>query len=301
MAVPTYEQIMLPLLKQLSGGAVCSIPDLIEKLALEFQLSSEDRNELLPSGIRFRFDNRVGWARTYMKKAKLMVSPERGKVQITERGKSVLSESPIEINSKFLRKFPEFVEFKKRSTSSTVDKSEVQKGESKPEELLEESYAVLMSNLESDMLDVIRSGSPRFFEQLVLDLLLGMGYGGSRKDAGEHLGRSGDKGIDGIIKEDKLGLNVIYIQAKKWENTVGRPDIQAFVGSLEGQKANRGIFITTSQFSSEAKEYVEGISKKVVLIDGAALAKLMIENNIGVSISANYELKRIDTDYFVEE
>ena len=128
-----------------------------------------------------------------------------------------------------------------------------------------------------------------------------MGYGGSRKDAGEHLGRSGDKGIDGIIKEDKLGLNVIYIQAKKWENTVGRPDIQAFVGSLEGQKANRGIFITTSQFSSEAKEYVEGISKKVVLIDGAALAKLMIENNIGVSISANYELKRIDTDYFVEE
>ena len=301
MAVPTYEQIMLPLLKQLSGGAVCSLPDLIEKLALEFQLSPEDRNELLPSGVRYRFDNRVGWARTYMKKAKLMVSPERGKVQITERGKSVLDEKPKEINSKFLRKFPEFVEFKKRSTNSSVNRREVQQGESTAEELLEEGYSELISNLESDLLDKIKSASPRFFEQLVVDLLLGMGYGGSRKDAGERLGRSGDKGIDGLIKEDKLGLNVIYVQAKKWENTVGRPDIQAFVGSLEGQKANRGIFISTSQFSSEAKAYVEEISKKVVLIDGATLAKLMIEHNVGVSVSAKYELKKIDTDYFIEE
>ena len=236
-----------------------------------------------------------------MKKAGLLISPERGKVQITERGKTVLNENPGEINSKFLRRFSEFVQFQERSVSSGVDGKEQLQGVITPEEQLEESYSELISSLESDLLERIKSASPRFFEQLVVDLLLSMGYGWSRKDAGERLGRTGDGGIDGIIKEDKLGLDVIYIQAKRWENTVGRPDIQAFVGSLEGQKANRGIFISTSQFSSEAKSYVEEISKKVVLIDGAKLAKLMIEHNVGVSVSAKYELKKIDTDYFIEE
>ena len=301
MAVPTYEQIMLPFLGHLSKDQVCSMSALIEQLAVEFELSPVERNELLPSGSQYKFDNRVGWARTYMKKAGLLISPERGKVQITERGKTVLNENPGEINSKFLRRFSEFVQFQERSVSSGVDGKEQLQGVITPEEQLEESYSELRSSLESDLLERIKSASPRFFEQLVVDLLLSMGYGGSRKDAGERLGRTGDGGIDGIIKEDKLGLDVIYIQAKRWENTVGRPDIQAFVGSLEGQKANRGIFISTSQFSSEAKAYVEEISKKVVLIDGAKLAKLMIEHNVGVSVSAKYELKKIDTDYFIEE
>jgi len=301
MAIPDFQQIMLPLLRVIISGSVFSISDVVEQLSKEFKLSEEEQREGLPSGTQLKFENRVGWARTYMKKAGLLISPERGKIQITDRGQSVLNEKLDKLTSNYLGRFPEFKEFRKAAPPQVITKDNLVVNGSTPEEMLEESFTELISNLENDLLEKIKSASPKFFEQLVIDLLLKMGYGGSRKDAGERLGRSGDSGIDGIIKEDKLGLDVIYIQAKRWESTVGRPIVQEFVGSLAGKRAKRGILITTSQFSKEAEEYAISIETKVVLIDGETLAKLMIENNVGVSITARYELKKIDTDYFSED
>jgi len=301
MAIPDFQQTMLPLLRFIKSGSVYSISEVVEQLAKEFMLSEEERREGLPSGTQLKFENRVGWARTYMKKAGLLVSPERGKIQITDRGLKVLKENLDKITSNYLRRFPEFKEFRDTTTTQVIATDNSAPSGSTPEEILEESFAELLTNLENDLLENIKTASPKFFEQLVIDLLLKMGYGGSRKDAGERLGRSGDGGIDGIIKEDKLGLDVIYIQAKRWENTVGRPVVQEFVGSLAGKRAKRGILITTSQFSREAQEYASSIETKIVLIDGDTLAKLMIENNVGVSVTAKYELRRIDTDYFSED
>jgi len=299
MTIPSYQEVMLPLLKFVSDGRVYSMRENYDKLAEEFQLSDEEREKLLPSGTQRVFDNRVGWARTYLKKAGLLESPKRGYVKITYEGLEVLKQEPSKIDVDFLMQFPSFVEFKTGSKEKTRDKPSKEKFT--PEESLEYSYQALRDKLAKELLKKVMSCSPEFFERLVVDLLVKMGYGGSRKDAGEAIRKSGDGGIDGIIKEDKLGLDTIYIQAKRWQGTVPRPEIQKFAGALQGQKAKKGVFITTSTFSRQAQEYASSIDNKIVLIDGKKLAQLMIDHNVGVSTVQSYEIKKIDTDYFSEE
>lgn len=295
MTIPDFQAIMLPLLQYASDGK--------EYLADVFNLSNEERKELLPSGQQTVFDNRVGWARTHLKKAVLLEYPKRGFFQITERGKDLLIQNPTKINIKFLNQFPEHIEF--LNSKKDNDKSEpeiIEISETTPQESIEFGYQKIRKELELELLNRVKSCSPDFFERLVVDLLVKMGYGGSRRDAGRAIGKSGDGGIDGIIKEDKLGLDIVYIQAKRWDNTVvGRPEIQKFVGALHGQRARKGVFITTSRFSQEAREYVSIIDSKIVLIDGQELAQLMIDNHVGVSTVSIYEIKKIDSDYFTDE
>ena len=305
MPIPDYQSIMLPLLRLAADGVVHKYRDAIERLAQHFDLSGDERRELLPSGKQPTFDNRVGWARTYMTKAGLLSSPKRGQFQITERGKQVLAENPGRINVTFLEKFPEFIEFRnlrhEKAESSSVPTTISQSDESTPEEALEAAYESLRSDLINEILETVKNCSPAFFEELVVDLIVRMGYGGSRREAGQAIGRSGDEGIDGIIKEDRLGLDIIYIQAKRWNAVVGRPDIHKFAGALQGQRARKGIFITTSSFSREAHDYAGNIDSKIILIDGKTLVEYMVDNNVGVTVEATYELKRIDGDYFSED
>lgn len=301
--IPDYQKIMIPLLKYAEDSQEHHTRDVIEQLADEFELSEEERRELLPSGQQAVFYNRVGWARTYLKKAGLLESTKRGYFKITERGLKVLKDQLTEIDAKYLEQFPEFVQFKTtKVVKEEIEGEELGKyEESTPEELMEIGSQKLQKELASELLDRIKKCSPIFFETLVVELLVKMGYGGSRAEAGKAIGRPGDEGIDGIIKEDKLGLDIIYIQAKKWENQVGRPEIQKFAGALQGQRARKGIFITTSTFPDTAIDYVSNIDNKIILIDGERLAQLMIENDIGVSKIAEYKIKKIDTDYFSEE
>jgi restriction system protein len=303
MAIPDFQTIMLPFLKFSGDGRVHSKHETVEYLADAFDLTEEERKELLPSGKQGLFDNRVAWAKTYMKQAKLIDSPKWGLFAITERGKRVLAENPEKINVKYLEQFPEFLEFRQRKKEK--EKEEIGpkdlEGNINPEEALENAYQELQENLASELLENIKKCPSDFFERLVVDVLIKMGYGGSRKEAGRAIGRTGDEGMDGIIKEDKLGLDIIYMQAKRWENTVGRPEIQKFAGALQGQRARKGIFITTSNFSKEALDYVKNIDSKIILIDGQRLAELMIEHNVGVSPVASYVIKKIDTDYFIED
>jgi restriction system protein len=304
MAIPDYQSIMLPLLKYLGDRNEHHIRDAIEGLAGQLGLTPEEQKEILPSGQQYTFDNRVGWARTYMKKAGLVESTKRGYFKITERGLKVLEDKPEEINVQFLKRFPEFIEFqatkREKEGQDKLDKI-VERELLTPEESIESVYQRLRQNLASELIQQIKNCSPPFFEKLVIDLLIGMGYGGTRKDAGEAIGRSGDEGIDGIIKEDRLGLDIVYVQAKRWENPVSRPEIQKFAGALLGRKAKKGIFITTSAFTKDAREYAEKIESKIVLIDGETLAQLMIDHNIGVSSVASYILKKMDNDYFIED
>jgi restriction system protein len=297
MPVPDFQTVMLPLLKIASDGQEHTLLDADEKLAAAFGLSDEDRNELLPSGTQSKFYNRVRWAGTYLRKAGLIASAKRGKFGITTRGQEVLKASPQSITVQYLLQFPEFVEFRAQSQPSSKDgHKEIvtdEQGQT-PEETLESAYQKLRLALAQELLDRIKGCSPKFFERLVVDLLVAMGYGGSRKDAGQAVGQSGDAGIDGIIKEDKLGLDVVYIQAKRWEGVVGRPVVQAFAGSLEGQRARKGVLITTSKFSPEAFAYVGIIEKKIVLIDGAQLAQLMLDHGVGVNEVVSYAVKRVD-------
>jgi restriction system protein len=303
MGIPDYQKIMLPLLMYASDGQEHSLRETIEALADKFNLSEEERKELLPSGQQAIFDNRVGWAKTYLKKARLLESPQRGFIKITDRGKKVLNEKPSIINTQFLEQFPEYIEF--RTTRRNVDNGNLiiePDVDNTPQESIERGYQQIRKEVETEILNRVKSCSPNFFERLVVDLLIKMGYGGSRRDAGKAIGKSSDGGIDGIIKEDKLGLDIVYIQAKRWDNTVvGRPEIQKFVGALHGQRARKGVFITTSRFSQEAKDYVAMIDSKIVLIDGQELAQLMIDNNVGVSTVSTYEIKKIDSDYFTDE
>ena len=306
MTIPDFQAIMLPLLQYASDGKEHSLRDAITYLADIFNLIDEERKELLASGQQAVFDNRVGWARTYLKKADLLVSPKRGYFQITDKGKDVLIQNPGEINIKFLNQFPGFIEFKTTKKDNDKLDSEITEiieiSETTPQESIEFGYQKIRKELELELLNRVKSCSPDFFERLVVDLLVRMGYGGSRRDAGRAIGKSGDGGIDGIIKEDKLGLDIVYIQAKRWDNTVvGRPEIQKFVGALHGQRARKGVFITTSRFSQEAREYVSIIDSKIVLIDGQELAQLMIDNHVGVSTVSIYEIKKIDSDYFTDE
>lgn len=306
MPIPDYQTAMLPLLRLAADGKEHKFRDAIEYLAQELSLSDEERSEMLPSGTAPLFDNRIGWARTYLKQAGLLTSPKRGIFQITERGQSLLSKAPAQITVATLDQFDEFRAFRarRRDTSAGVSSSIQQPTEEEssatqtPEDQLAFAYRRLRSELELDLLEQVNSVTPAFFERLVIDLLVGMGYGGSRQDAGRAIGKSGDGGIDGIIKEDKLGLDVIYVQAKRWEGTVGRPEIQKFAGALQGQRANKGVFITTSSYSREAVDFASLINTKIILIDGQQLAAMMIDHNVGVSTIGMYELKKIDADYF---
>ena len=300
MSIPDYQSILLPLLKLAQDGNEHSLRTSADVIADGFNLTPEERTQLLPSGNQTVFFNRVGWARTYLCKAGLLESNRRGFFQITKRGKDLLAEKPQKITAKSLERYPEFIEFittKKEKTTSPLPELN---GHLDPEEALETAYSTLRKNLADNIIEQIKKVSPSLFEKLVVELLLKMGYGGSRKDAGEAIGRSGDEGIDGIIKEDRLGLDIIYIQAKRWAGAVGRPEVQKFAGALQGQRAKKGVMITTSFFTPDAWEYVKKIDNKIVLIDADELANLMIDHNLGVSTMASYEVKKIDSDYFIE-
>lgn len=304
MAIPDFQTLMLPLLRFTADGVEHKAKDAIEALAIEFALSPSERTELLPSRRALLFDNRLAWALFHMKKAGLIESPRRGIFNITLQGKELLAKKPSKINLKLLEQFPDFLEFR---TTSNKNKDEVKSSspevssEQTPEEALEFAHQSIRQALGQELLSRILTCSPVFFEELVVELLVAMGYGGSRRDAGERVGQSGDGGIDGIIKEDRLGLDTIYIQAKRWQGNVGRPEIQKFVGALQGQRARKGVFITTSCFTADASDYISRIDTKVVLIDGQQLANLMMDFDVGVSVAATYAVKRIDSDYFEEE
>lgn len=306
MAIPNYQTLMLPVLKLATDGEEHKFSQAVEELADEFNLSTEERNELLPSGSQAVFNNRVGWARSYLKQAGLLASPKRGFFTITQKGKELLATNTEKIDISVLEQHPEFIEFKNRKKDKSENEAQVEISTEEestltPEDALASAYKQLRSALESEVLSSVKEASPSFFERLVVDLLVKMGYGGSRQDAGKALGKSGDGGIDGIINEDRLGLDVIYIQAKRWEGSVGRPEIQKFAGALQGQRARKGVFITTSFFTKEAIEYAELIESKIILIDGEHLSRLMAEHNVGVSTVGQYEVKKLDSDYFDNE
>lgn len=306
MSIPDYQSLMLPVLKYASDGEDHKFSDVVEELADELGLTAEERRELLPSGTQAVFRNRVGWAKSYLKQAGLVGTPKRGYFTITERGKQLLASNVDGINVRMLEQYPEFLEFKnrrkcKKENRAVCDSSSDLDSTQTPEDVLATAYDQLRNALENELLSTIKEASPSFFERLVVDLLVGMGYGGNRRDAGKALGKSGDEGIDGIINEDKLGLDVIYIQAKRWENVVGRPEIQKFAGALQGKRSKKGVFITTSSFTKAAEEYASLIDTRIILIDGERLAGLMVDYNVGVSTIGKYEVKKIDSDYFDDE
>ncbi len=303
MAIPDFQSVMRPVLSTVQSGTPLPLNELRERVADQFQLSDEERKERLPSGHQTVMNNRVGWARTYLNKAGLLCIPAKGMVQITPRGLTALAEGPQRITVSWLKQFPEFADFhtaKPQAPDAPVVLS-VDSAEITPDEQLAEAHQALMQSLADELLAQIRAGTPGFFEQLVVDLMIAMGYGGSRKEAGRATQATSDDGIDGIIKEDKLGLDVIYLQAKRWTNTVHRPEIDKFIGALTRQRARKGVFITTSEFSDGARTAALGLDIKVVLIDGVELARLMVENNLGVSVKQVYEVKQLDSDYFAGE
>lgn len=302
MDIPDYQTIMLPFLKIAEDGKEHSKREALDKLAVIFKLSETELRELLPSGKQELFDNRVGWARTYLKKAGLIDSPSRGYFCITERGLDLLKQNPPRIDVKLLKQYSEFREFisykNNKDDSMTMRADE----EATPQENLYNVYQQINEELAKDILQQMKTVSPKSFENIVVDLLVKMGYGGSDKDAARAIGRSGDEGVDGVINQDTLGIDRIYIQAKRWnETTVGHSDIRNFIGALDFKHAERGIFITTSSFTKDVKENVDRSSKRIILIDGDELAKLMITHKVGVSVEDTFELKRVDMDYFIEE
>jgi restriction system protein len=300
MAIPDFQTIMLPVLRLTQDGHDHTLASTRDQLAQEFGLTDEERAQLLPSGRQASFSNRIAWSTSYLRAARLLEATGRGRFKITGRGRSVLAQRPQRIDIPFLMQFAEFKAFREGPDKPNGGQiSPVAVVEQTPEETFEASYQSLRTSVELELLDRVKAASPAFFEQLVVDLLVAMGYGGSQADAGKAIGQSGDGGIDGVIKEDRLGLDTIYLQAKRWEGNVGRPVVQAFVGSLAGQHARRGVLITTSDFSAEARRYVEGIEQRIILIDGAELARLMFEFGVGVTpVGSPYVLKRVDLDFF---
>src|ERR1035437_1022999 len=309
MSVPDFQSFMLPLLKRCADGEEHPLAFFRAQLAGDLAISQEDTKEKLPSGTQTRYQNRIYWAAIYLHRAACLERVRRGVFKTTVRGQKVLAEKPEKITIKLLNQFPEFKVF--HQGKAAVPRTEPAAGlgtgsdtedTQTPEETLENSYEALQNSLANEILDAVRKMTPEAFEQLVVSLLVAMGYGGSLQDAGKAVGKAGDEGIDGIIKEDKLGLDSVYIQAKKWLDTVvGRPVVQAFAGSLEGHRARKGVMITTSTFSQEAKDYVQKIEKKIVLIDGKQLAQLMIEHDVGVTVTKVYPLKKLDQDFFEAE
>jgi len=304
--IPTFQQLMLPLLAFASDGNKHTLVEAVPHLADHFELTEAERNERIRSGQK-KISHRAGWAKFNLKRAGLLEDVQHGIFRITEAGTGLLGENPPTIDNAVLMRFPAYVEFRggpmmnEDGGGAAVAPPPPLIGEETPEEALERAYLGIRETLAQDLLDRVKAGTPEFFEKLVVELLVKMGYGGSRADAGERVGQTGDGGIDGIIKEDRLGLDVIYLQAKRWQATVGRPEIQKFVGALQGHRARKGVFLTTSTFSQDAKEYVSHVDSKVVLIDGEMLSGLMLDFDLGVSIVANYAVKHIDSDYFEEE
>jgi restriction system protein len=300
MSIPDFQTLMAPLLRHFSDGKEHATQDTVGALAAEMGLSEEERSQVLPSGKQSVFTNRIAWAKSHFKSAGLLESTRAGVYRITDRGREALAQNPQHIDLKFLDQFPGHREFrtgKKKAAPTQLPPG----GAMTPQEHIDFGYQQIRDELATALLQRIKECPPEFFEQLVIDLLVAMGYGGSRQDAGEAVGRSGDGGIDGIIKEDRLGLDVIYIQAKRWESGVSRPEIQKFAGALQGRRAKKGIFITTSSFSKEAWDFALSIDSKLVLVDGDELADFMIDNGIGVAEVGKYVVKRIDSDYFSQE
>jgi len=302
MAIPDFQSVMRPVLAEVANGLPISLKALREQVIEQFQLSEDERHEMLPSRRQTVINNRIGWARTYLNKAGLLSIPSKGLVQITERGREALQSGPQRITVGWLKRYPEFSAFhgaRPDNDAPSVQADPVD--DITPDEQLAQAHQALLQSLADELLAQVRGASPTFFEQLVVDLMIAMGYGGSRKEAGRATQQTNDDGIDGIIKEDKLGLDVIYLQAKRWSNTVHRPEIDKFIGALTRQRARKGVFITTSEFSAGAREAALGLDIKVVLIDGVELARLMVENNLGCSVKQVYEIKHIDSDYFTED
>lgn len=297
MAIPDYETLMLPLLQLATkaNGQELRLSDAADVLAERFRLTDKERTELLPSGGTFKFASRVSWARTYLQKAGLLEAPRRGYFRLTARGATVLKQSPAKIDNKLLAQFEEFKAFqgKKRVRNG----SEVAAKET-PIESMSSFYQQYREALAFDLIERVKRCSPQFFERLVIQVLIKMGYGGSVKDAGEALGKTGDGGIDGVIREDKLGLDNIYVQAKRWtDKPVGSPEIDQFAGALSKKKATKGIFITTSAFTKDALASLREYTSRIVLIDGTQLADYMIDYGVGVSVMDVFELKKIDSDF----
>jgi restriction system protein len=297
MAIPDYQTIMLPLLKLVRDKQVYKMSSVTESLAVQYNLTDEERAVTIRSGTQSLFYNRVAWARSYLVKAGMLKTPIRGCIEISDSGLELLSQNPRKITAKMLKPLFESQDIQNGIDDKTHDTT----AERTPDELIAEGYQSIRDNLAEELLAEVKASTPQFFERMVVDLLVQMGYGGSMKDAGEAIGRSGDEGIDGIIKEDRLGLDVIYIQAKKWENNIAPSEIQKFVGALQGKNANKGVFITTSSFSKNAIEYASKVGTNVILVDGNQLAQLMIDYNVGVSSVSFYEIKRIKSDYFIDE
>lgn len=304
MPIPNYQPFMLPLLRFYSDGAVHAPIEASDSLVRDLKLTENEVRELLPSGRQTKLRNRIGWAKWSLNKAGLLARVERGHFKITEAGKNVLSENPERIDVQYLRRFPSFaasLDTEPTHGSNAVTPTVFAEFTASPEELIESAHVQLKRALADEILARIRAAAPDFFERLVVELLLKMGYGGSRQDAGRAIGRSGDGGIDGIINEDRLGLDSIYLQAKRWDSPVGRPEIQKFAGALAEHRARKGVFITTSTFTKEALASATKHDARIVLIDGEKLATLMIDHGLGVTLEASYEVKRIDSDYFAEE
>jgi restriction system protein len=298
---------MLPVLQQISAADEQAPGTIRDAVASKLALTAQDLAQLLPSGRQTAFANRVAWALGYLKQAGMVESPRRGVYRITERGTAALGEKHSRIDIQYLNRFPEFVAFRapssatERASTGVEEDSQAPESALTPDERIRSGYTALRESLAAQLIERVRRVSPKFFEELVVDLLVAMGYGGSREDAASVVGGSGDGGIDGIIKEDKLGLDTIYVQAKRWKDTVGRPDIQRFAGALQGKKARKGVFITTSAFSDEALEFAEGLQTNIVLIDGKQLAQLMIDHEVGVGEAGTFKIHKLDEDYFLEE
>jgi restriction system protein len=311
MGIPTYEDVMLPILQILEASGPRHRRELASAVADALHLSEGERLQTLPSGKATVIMSRIGWALAYLKQAQLVASPRRGMYQLTDRGKGVLARKPTRIDGDFLSQFPEFVDFLQRARAATAQKADAEESaipdvvpaasdSASPEEALDAAYGRLRTGLEEELLEAVKTASPAFFEQLVIDLLVKMGYGGSRAEAARAVGRSGDGGIDGVIDEDRLGLDVIYVQAKRWDSAVGRPEIQRFAGALQGQRARKGIFITTSNFTREAEDYAQRIESRIILIGGRRLARLMFDFDVGATPRSTYTVKQLDSDYFEE-
>ncbi len=309
MAIPDYQSLMLPVL-QMADGRELRVPDAAERIANDLDLTEQERDELLPSGRQRLLHNRVHWAKTYLSKAGLITSPARGRFTITDEGKRLLATNPDRIDVASLLTNPSFAEFYRRNgavvspaTIPLASDDSTAAGSTTPEEQIDAAFASLQAALRDDLIQRVLQNTPAFFEGVIVDLLLAMGYGGSRRDAATQLGRTGDGGVDGVISEDRLGLDRVYIQAKRYApaNAVGRPEVQAFVGSLVGLGATKGVFVTTSTFSSHAADFVRHLAQRIVLIDGRQLAELMIEHGVGVRTTRTLEVQRIDEDFFTED
>jgi restriction system protein len=304
MAIPDYQTLMLPLLA--AAAVETSVPEVAERIAEHFRLSEDERSQMRPGGRQTILQNRLHWAKLYLTRAGLLDRPRRGRFIASDSGRQLLSQNLSRIDNNFLDQYPGFREFRLGEQSSSEEAAPptpVLQDSATPEEQIDEAYGALQATLRSNLLKRVLDNSPEFFEAVIVDLLVAMGYGGSHQNAAQRLGRTGDGGVDGIINEDRLGLDRIYVQAKRWavDHSVGRPDVQGFLGSLVGRGATKGVFVTTSNFSAQAKDFVNNLTQRIVLIDGRQLADLMIEHNVGVRVHRTVEFKRVDEDFFAEE